>query len=213
MPKIFLTEMDQLLDGFRLGRRIFESGFRPTFIVGIWRGGSVVGIVVQECLASLGVETDHIALRTSYDGPDEYYQTMRDQGSIRVHGHQYLTETVNAEDRLLIVDDVYASGRHARAVIDSLGARLKRNMPDDVRVASTWYRRSANHSDAPDYFVHSTDEWVVLPWEIKGLSADEIAEHKPFLVPLLAECGLGFGPASTGQNRNTTDCDGAARME
>ena len=190
MSKIFLTEQDHLLDGFRLGRQIFESGFRPTFIVGIWRGGSVVGIVVQECLASLGVETDHIALRTSYDGPEEYYQTIRDQSSIRVHGRQYLLETINAEDRLLIVDDVFSSGRHTRAVIDALRARLKRNMPEDVRVAATWLRTTPDQAATPDYFVHSTDQWIVLPWEMKGLSIDEIVLHKPFLVPMLDQCNL-----------------------
>jgi uncharacterized protein len=190
VSKVFLTERDHLLDGFRLGRQIFESGFRPTFIVGLWRGGSVVGIVVQECLASLGVTTDHIALRTSYDGSEEYYRTIRDQGAIRVHGRQYLLESVNVEDRLLIVDDVFSSGRHTRAVIDGLRSRLKRNMPDDVRVAVTWYRKLPGTGSAPDYFVHSTDQWIVLPWELKGLSIDEIAEHKPFLMPLLAQCGL-----------------------
>lgn len=190
MSKLFLTERDQLLDGFRLGRQVFESGFRPTFIVGLWRGGSVVGIVVQECLASLGVRTDHIALRTSYDGPDEYFRTIRDQGSIRVHGRQYLLESVNAEDRLLIVDDVFASGRHTHAVFDALRSRLKRNMPEDVRVATTWYRTSPGQTVAPDYFVNSTDRWIVLPWELKGLSARDIAEHKPFLLPMLAQCGL-----------------------
>ena len=35
------------------------------FIVGLWRGGSPVGIGVQDCLEYLGVETDHIAIRTS----------------------------------------------------------------------------------------------------------------------------------------------------
>ena len=190
MKKLFPTEQDQILDGFRLGRRVFESGFRPTFLLGLWRGGSIVGMVVQECLATLGVETDHFALRTSYEGPEEYFQTMRERGSIRVRGSQYLTENVNVTDRLLIVDDVFASGRHVRAVVDLLKSRLKRNMPAELRVATTWYRPSGDQGEAPDYFVHSTDRWIVLPWELKGLSLDEIARHKPFLKPLLAQCGL-----------------------
>ena len=190
MKKLFLTEQDHLLDGFRLGRKIFESGFRPTFIVGLWRGGSIVGMVVQECLATLGVDTDHFALRTSYDGPEEYFQTMREHSSIRVHGSQYLTENVNVQDRLLIVDDVFASGRHTRAVVDLLRLRLKRNMPEVVRVAATWYRTSSEQVVAPDYFVHSTERWVVLPWEMQGLSADEIARHKPFLTPILQQCAM-----------------------
>lgn len=191
MNKVFLNEQEQLLDGFRLGRLVFESGFRPTFIVGLWRGGSVVGIVVQECLATLGVETNHFALRTSYEGPEEYFQTIRNQDSIRVHGSQYLIENVNVDDRLLIVDDVFSSGRHTRAVVDRLRQRLKRNMPGDIRVAATWYRPSGSDADAPDYFIHRTDQWVVLPWEMKGLSREEIHEHKPYLVPLLKQSGIG----------------------
>ena len=190
VEKLFLTEQEHLLDGYRLGRQVFESGFRPTFIVGLWRGGSVVGIVVQECLATLGLETDHFALRTSYEGPDEYFQTIRDRSSVRVHGSQYLTENVNVEDRLLIVDDVFASGRHTRAVVDLLRSRLKRNMPEVVRVAATWYRPSDESAETPDYFVHETDRWIVLPWEMKGLSPEEIARHKPFLLPMLESGGL-----------------------
>ena len=179
-----------MLDSFRLGRQVFESGFRPTFIVGLWRGGSIVGMIVQECLASLGVETDHIALRTSYEGPEEYFRTLQKRGSIRVHGRQYLIETVSVEDRLLIVDDVFASGRHVRAVINSLKRGLKRNMPQEVRVATTWYRETPDQIGAPDFFIHATERWIVLPWEMKGLTMAEIAEHKPFLLPMLEHCGL-----------------------
>ena len=201
-----------MLDGFRLGRQIFESGFRPTFILGLWRGGSVVGIVVQECLATLGVETDHFALRTSYEGPEEYFRSMRDRRSVRVHGTQYLTDNVNHDDRLLIVDDVFASGRHTRAVVDLLRARLKRNMPSEVRVAATWYRPSDQQPNAPDYFVHQTDEWIVLPWEMKGLTAGEIARHKPFLVPKLKRCGLvdngSWGAKQSDLQHTSVDADG-----
>ena len=58
VDKIFITEEELLLDAYRLGVAVFNSGFRPSFIVGLWRGGSTVGIAVQECLQHLGVETD-----------------------------------------------------------------------------------------------------------------------------------------------------------
>jgi len=95
--KIYVTEQEQILDGFRLGEKIYASGFRPTFIVGLCRGGSSVGIVVQECLATLGVETDHIALRTSYEGRATYDQMVAEKSPIPVHGKQYLLENLNAE--------------------------------------------------------------------------------------------------------------------
>ena len=71
MQKRFIAEQDLLEDSYRLAVQIFDSGFRPDFIVGVWRGGSTVGIYVQECLQYLGVETDHIAIRTSYRGRDD----------------------------------------------------------------------------------------------------------------------------------------------
>ena len=73
--KRFLEEEQLIEDSFRLATEVFKSGFRPTFIVGLWRGGSSVGIYVQECLQYLGVKTDHISLRTSYRG-QPHYKTM-----------------------------------------------------------------------------------------------------------------------------------------
>lgn len=142
-------------------------------------------MVVQECLATLGVDTDHIALRTSYQGREEYEKTAAARAPIRVHGKQYLLENLNTEDRLLIVDDVYSSGRHTQAVIDQLRDGLKRNMPEDVRVAALWYRPQLGAVSKPDFYLHQTDQWLVLPYEVNGLTLDEVKAHKPFLVPLL----------------------------
>jgi hypoxanthine phosphoribosyltransferase len=192
--KRFVSEQEHLLDGFRLGRQVFEAGFRPTFIVGLWRGGSTVGIVVQECLATLGIRTDHIALRTSYRGRTDYELNLRQQASIRVHGRQYLLENVNADDRLLIVDDVFSSGRHTGAVVESLQLGLKRNMPADVRIAATWWRQTpiaqtgSEPPASPDFYVHKTRQWLVLPYELEGLTPAEIRAYKPALVPLLERC-------------------------
>jgi len=185
LDKVFIDEAEHILDGFRLGRRIFESGFQPSFIVGIWRGGSAVGIVVQECLATLGVETDHIALRTSYAGREEYEATAEARRPIRVHGKQYLLENLRREDRLLIVDDVYSSGRHAHAVVDALRTGTKRNMPADVRIAAIWFRPTLDARNAPDFHLRETDKWLVLPHEVMGLTRVEIAVHKPWLVELI----------------------------
>ena len=63
--KVYLNAQELLEDSFRLALEVFNSGFRPDFIVGVWRGGTPVGIAVQELLDNLGVQTDHIAIRTS----------------------------------------------------------------------------------------------------------------------------------------------------
>ncbi len=190
MEKLYVQEEDMLLDAYRLGVKIFNSGFRPSFIVGIWRGGSSVGIIVQECLQHLGIETDHISIRTSYRGLSSYKQMLENADAIRVHGTRYLLENLNAEDGLLIVDDVFNSGLNIQAVIDRLSYRTKRNMPGDVRVAVPWYKPANNKTGrVPDYYLHETNKWLVLPWELNGLTLEEIRRHKPFLTAILEEVG------------------------
>ena len=184
--KQFVEEEMLLNDAFRLGVRIFESGFRPNFIVGIWRGGSTVGIYVQECLQFLGVETDHISIRTSYRGMDSYLESINTPETIRVHGLQYLYERLNCDDRLLLVDDVFSTGNNIEAVISRLKAKCKRNMPQDVRIAVPYYKPDRNQSGrTPDYYLHETADWLVLPYELQGLSRQEINEHKPWVTPIL----------------------------
>ena len=120
--KRFVEEEELLNDAFRLAVNIYESGFRPNFIVGIWRGGSTIGIYVQECLQYLGVVTDHIAIRTSYRGMNSYLEKVHSPETIRVHGLQYLYEKLNRDDRLLLVDDVFSSGQNIEAALRRLQA-------------------------------------------------------------------------------------------
>jgi hypoxanthine phosphoribosyltransferase len=187
--KRYITEDELLKDSFELGVNIANSGFKPTFIVGLWRGGSSVGIYVQECLQYLGINTDHIAIRTSYRGLASYQQMVDNpETEIRVHGTQYLLETLNADDGLLIVDDVFSSGLNTRAVVNRLTSRLKNNMPKDVRIATPWYKPTHNRTDAgPDYYLHTTDQWLVMPYELSGLTTEEIAANKPFMMPIIKD--------------------------
>lgn len=188
MQKRYIEEQELLEDSYRLAVNIYQSGYRPDFIVGVWRGGSTVGIYVQECLQYLGVETDHIAIRTSYRGMEDYLRKLEQGGEVRAHGLQYLYENMNADDALLIVDDVYSTGRNVAAVIDRLQAKTKRNMSQDVRVAAPYYKPSFNQSNRkPDYYLHACEGWLVLPYELTGLSDTEIALNKAWIKPLLDE--------------------------
>ena len=63
--KVFISAQQLLEDSFRLAAQVYDSGFRPQFIVGIWRGGAPIGIAVQEFFDYKKVDADHIAVRTS----------------------------------------------------------------------------------------------------------------------------------------------------
>ena len=185
MKKTTIAANDLLLDSFQLAVNIHKAGFRPDFLVGLWRGGSAVGIAVQEGLDHFGIPTDHIAIRTSYRGLDSYSQMVDKAEAIRVHGLQYLLENLCNEHSLLIVDDVYSTGSSVKAVIEQLSRKTRRNLPHDIRVASVWYRPTERTIREPDYYVHKTNDWLVLPYELTGLSVDELREQRPELLSVV----------------------------
>lgn len=179
MNERFVAANDLLRESFQLAANIYEEGFEPDFLVGLWRGGSAVGIAVQEGLDYLGVKTDHIAIRTSYSGARAYSQMVSKADAIRVHGLQYLLENLSAHHSLLIVDDVYSTGSSVNAVIKQLARKTRRNLPHDIRIATVWYRPTEKTLRTPDYFVHETDEWLVLPYELSGFSIEELRKNRP----------------------------------
>nr|WP_206019824.1 phosphoribosyltransferase family protein [Pseudomaricurvus alkylphenolicus] len=176
VEKVFISSQQLLEDSFNLALSVYESGFRPNYIVGVWRGGAPVGIAVQEVLDVMGVESDHIAIRTSsYTGIGE-----RDK-RVRVHGLTYLIKRLESEDSLLIVDDVHDTGLSIEQTIMDLREACKKNTPE-IRIATPYYKPGNNQArQVPDYYIHETDKWLVFPHELHGLSLDEIREHKPEL--------------------------------
>ena len=179
--KIFIQPAELLRASFHLGAKILESGFFPDYIVAIWRGGTPIGIAVQELLDYAGIETDHISIRTSY-----YTGIEKTSDKVQVHGLGYLVEKVHHQDSLLIVDDVFDTGKSIAAVIDEFERRARRNLPHDIRIATPWYKPTKNVTDRePDYFIHETDQWLVFPHELQGLKVEEIRSGKPDIADIL----------------------------
>ena len=174
MEKTYITADDLLLDSIKLAEQIYTRGCRPHFIIGVWRGGTPTGIAVQEFLDYMGVKTDHIAIRTS-----SYYGIDQQAKEIHVHGLDYVIDNVEADQELLIVDDVFDSGRSINAIIEKLKQRCRRNMPETVKVACPWYKPTRNVTGiTPDYYMHATDKWLVFPHELQGLTLEEIKQGK-----------------------------------
>jgi uncharacterized protein len=181
LKKTFISAESLLRDSFELGRMIVRSGYRPTFLVGMWRGGAPIGIAVQEVLDYHEIPTDHIAIRTS-----AYYGIDKQEKTVRVHAIDYLVSRLEAEDRLLLVDDVFDSGRSLEAVIAELRRRCRRNLPENIRTATVYNKPSRHRSSLkPDYYVRAVEEWLVFPHELQGLSREEILDNKPVGVDFL----------------------------
>lgn len=176
VEKVYLGSQELLDDSFALAQMVLESGFRPKMIVALWRGGTPIGIAVQEVLDTLGgCNSDNIAIRTtSYKGIGE-----RGNG-VDIYGMSYILKNINHDDPILIVDDVFDSGLTIKAVVDELTRLARKNTPRDIRVAVPWYKPTANLTDRePDYYLHTTDKWLNFPYSIEGLTKDEIKENMP----------------------------------
>ena len=180
MEKLFIQADELLSDSFNLAWQVYESGYRPNYIIGVWRGGAPIGIAVQEFLDVLGVPSDHIAIRTShYKGID-----LRDS-QVQVYGLNYIIKQVESEDSLLIVDDVHDTGISIQKIISDLQTACKKNTPE-IKVATPYFKPMKNKTDRkPDFYLHETEKWLVFPHELEGLSMDEIIEFKPELSDLV----------------------------
>ena len=180
MDKLYIRSEDLLKDSFQLAWNVYESGFKPNYIVGVWRGGAPIGIAVQEFLSVLGVKSDHVAIRTSY-----YTGIDSKQDSVQVYGLNYVIRKLESEDRLLIVDDVHDTGNSISQIITDLKKAFKKNTPE-IRIATPYYKPNKNESEyKPHYYLHETDQWLVFPHELDGLSFEEIQKNKPELQDLM----------------------------
>ena len=176
MDKLFIQPADLLEDSFKLAWQVYQSGYRPNYIIGVWRGGAPIGIAVQEFLDLLKVSSDHIAIRTSY-----YKGIGETHESVQVYGLNYVIKQVESEDSLLIVDDVHDTGISVQQIISDLKTACKKNTPE-IKVATPYFKPSKNKTNRkPDFYIHETEKWLGFPHELEGLSIEEITQNKPEL--------------------------------
>lgn len=183
MSKVYLTAQGLLNDSFALAKQVLDSGFEPTFIIAVWRGGAPIGIAVQEYLEYHDIQTNHIAIRTaSYSGIDNQAR------EVKVFGLNYLVKHVQHHDRLLIVDDVFDTGRSVEAIINELRSRARLNTPEHIRIAVPYYKPSRRQVELePDYVIHETTDWLKYPHSLEGLSHEEMQAHRPEIYEIIKD--------------------------
>jgi len=176
----YISADEYLHDNWRLAAAVRRSGWRPDFILGLWRGGAPVAIAMHEFMKVTGWSVQHVPLKcASYTGVGE------NPGEVVFTHGDVVFGMFRKGDRVLVVDDVFDTGKTAAAV--------KRRMEAagvDMRMACVYWKPGRNTTDlAPDYFVKDVgDDWIVFPHEIEGLSASEIACKDATLAELMEGC-------------------------
>ena len=179
MNKHFIGPEELLEDAYQLAWKVFKSGFFPTYIIGIWRGGAPLAIAVHELLCFLGVNAKHTPIKiSSYDG-----LTRGDE--ITIDGLATLCEMITKNDSLLVVDDVHDTGHSIEHLLTNIKTMLLSSKPE-IRVATAYFKPNRNETGKePDYFLHKNNDWLVFPHELEGLSLDELKIQKPALSKIL----------------------------
>ncbi len=180
LKKTFLPYRTVRNNAIKLAYQIYRSGFIPDVIYVSLRGGAYLGNVISEYFKFIRQE----------DRPVYYaavvarsYSDVKVQSRIKVEGWTYNPEYLRQGDRVLIVDDIFDTGRTINHLVDIV---LEKGIPrKDVRIAVHDYKirqyLGKELPVRPDYYcrkhvVRSEDEdfWIhYCSHELVGLTPEE----------------------------------------
>ena len=176
--KVYLDAQTYLRDSWRLARQILDSGWRPDAMLALWRGGAAVGAAVHEFLKVKGLSLRHMPVKcASYTGIGQ------SQTEVVFSLAENVFAALEPGAKVLVIDDVFDTGRTAAAVRRKLAAQKC-----EAKIACVYWKPSKNVTgEEPDFHVRKLDEWIVFPHEIEGLTPAEIVEKDPVLAEILCD--------------------------
>jgi hypoxanthine phosphoribosyltransferase len=155
-------DLGRLLE--RLAGEIGRSGFEPTVICAVARGGLIAASYLS---VILDLPMDIVRVRRTED--DTLYAAKRRP----VFEAGARSAELGRDSRVLVVDDIVGTGATARLVLDELGRRGAGEMRTAALVR--------NHLSAfvPEFHGFVADDWVIFPWE-RTEDSPRPADWRPF---------------------------------
>ena len=177
IAKKYLDAQEYLHDQWRLAAAIRGGGWRPDWLVGLWRGGAPAAIAVHEFLKASGWSVRHVPLKCA-----SYCGIGHNEGDVVFTLGEEVFGMFGKGEKVLFVDDIFDTGKTAEALVARMSAGAA-----EMKFACVYWKTAKNQTDLkPDFFARDVgDDWLVFPHEIDGLSADEVQEKSPFLAGLL----------------------------
>ncbi|MCL2609734.1 MAG: phosphoribosyltransferase [Treponema sp.] len=183
MIKEFLEYDLMRNNAIKLANRIYEDGFRPDVIYVSLRGGAYLGNVISEFFKVV-----HKGTRPVYYAAvvARSYTDVANAEKVQVDGWTYSPEHLRVGDKVLLVDEIFDSGRtmnHLAGII--LGQGIPRC---DLKIAVHDYKyfHDSPHQlpVQPDYWCRKHEmsvndsHWIhYMSHELVGLSAKEIEDN------------------------------------
>lgn len=151
MDKIYYTFDDYMCDIENIADLVHESNFDPDVIVGIERGGNIPAVHLSH----------------TFDKPFlSFAFSTRDNRVIDDKNFDKLLEILNADSKILFIDDINDTGETFKQILTCLA---KHNVPGDFyKFASLVYNKnSIMESDFYGMVIEKIDDspWVQFWWE------------------------------------------------
>jgi len=184
MKKEFL-QFDIVRDNaLKLAHRIYSEGFIPDVIYVSLRGGAYLGNVISEYFKVV-----HKGQRPVYYAAvvARSYTDVAKADKVKVDGWTYSPEYLRVGDRVLLIDDIFDTGRtinHLAQIIIEKGIPRK-----DLKIAVHDYKHFTDKQEPlpfqPDYWcrkhemsIHDENSWIhYMSHELVGLTETEIEEY------------------------------------
>ena len=183
MIKEFLPYDKVRNDAIKLGHKILQDGFVPDIIYTSLRGGAYMSNVISEYfkLALKGKKPVLYAAVVARSYPD-----IKEHDCVRIDGWTYSPEYLRPGDKILLVDDIYDSGRTLNFLVEAL---LEKGVPrSDIKVVVHDYKNFTYKETLPikpDYWCRkfdinseNDDRWIhYMSHELVGLKPEELEKH------------------------------------
>ncbi|MDC7227182.1 MAG: phosphoribosyltransferase [Spirochaetales bacterium] len=183
MSKIFLEYNTVRNNAIKLAHKILKDGFVPDVIYVSLRGGAYIGNVISEYFKIVRIEKPVLYAAVVARS----YVDIHDHDEVRIDGWTYNPEHLRQGDKVLLVDDIYDSGRTINYLADVL---LSRGVPKkDLKVAVHDYKYFSykDHTGQyqPDYYcvkhdinTPEEDVWIhYMSHELVGLKHEELENN------------------------------------
>ena len=184
MHKDFLPYQTVRNNAIKLADRINREGFVPDVIYVSLRGGAYMGNVISEYFKIMRKDKRPVYYAAVVA---RSYRDIGAQDKVRVDGWTYNPAYLRSGDKVLLVDDIFDSGRTVNHLVEII---MEQGIPrEDVRVAVHDYkiRRYVTKQlpVQPDYWCRyheiatpDDDFWIhYMSHELVGLTDVEKKEH------------------------------------
>jgi hypothetical protein len=184
MHKEFLPYETMRNNSIKLAYRLYRENFIPDVIYVSLRGGAYLGNIVSEYFKIVRKESRPVFYAAVVA---RSYTDIRRQGAVMVDGWTYNPEYLRHGDKVLLVDDIFDSGKTINKLVELI---VDKGIPrEDIKIAVHDYKVIEYEKDPqpirPDYYCRKhiikkpEDEiWIhYTSHELFGLTAEELEKY------------------------------------